>query len=167
MIVVLEGPDCAGKTTLAQRLAESRRASVIVTNGPPPDGVALLDHYSSQITRAIASPNRLTVFDRLHAGELIYGPLFRGQSGLSADDVKLLEQQLDTAGAIKLHIDCSDDTLRARFESRGDKFVNNADQLLHIAQLYRTMCNPTGILRGWRHVATDGQSVDVEELISS
>lgn len=83
--VVLEGPDGAGKTTLARAICSHFKMEYHHEGPPPADG-SLVDHYEHLLLHS-AVP---TVFDRLYLGELVYGPLLRGASRLSHADVHRL-----------------------------------------------------------------------------
>lgn len=93
-LFIIEGPDGAGKTTLARQLCRDFKADYH-HEGPPPRGVSLLHHYGSQL----ASAYKPTVFDRFHVGELVYGPILRGQSGLSNQDMVLMQRLVNGRGA--------------------------------------------------------------------
>jgi hypothetical protein len=58
----------------------------------------LLQHYAHLLT----SRKRSTIFDRFHLGELVYGPLLRGSSGLSASDVTTLNGLLQSLGVLTI-----------------------------------------------------------------
>jgi hypothetical protein len=81
--IIIEGPDGAGKTTLARQLAHLT-GKTYHHEGPPPAGSAF-QHYMNLLLR-----NEPTVFDRLFEGENIYGPILRGASGLSFEETRLL-----------------------------------------------------------------------------
>lgn len=164
MIVVLEGPDFAGKSTVAEALARQFGGS-IVANGPPPPDVILRDHYLDQVYAA-ALADHLIIFDRLHVGELIYGPIYRGASQLSEDDVMSIEHALNAVDALKVHVDASDDVLLERLHGpRGDDMVRDDDQLLSIAHQYRALLASDGLLPDWESLSTgDSASVIAREI---
>lgn len=165
MIVVLEGPDCAGKTTLAEALTANY--GTVRANGKPPEDESLFEHYAGQVALAAKVPSELTVFDRLHVGELIYGPLFRGRSALSTEEICLIEDQLDKAGAVKIRVDCSDGALLDRYHSRGDDLIKSPEILLSNAAKYRELFASNGLFSGWIVVATDRGIVDIQAIVEN
>lgn len=84
--IIIEGPDGTGKTTLAKALCEGA-GYAYRHEGPPPAGVTAYQHYAGILDR-LEQP---TLLDRFHLGELVYGPLLRGKSGLSAIDARALQ----------------------------------------------------------------------------
>jgi thymidylate kinase len=88
-VIILEGPDGGGKTTLASWL-HNTHGYVIVKTGPPGPG-DVNAAYTAVLNAAIGRPDK-TVFDRLHLGEAIYGPLLRGVDRMGADGLALIEQ---------------------------------------------------------------------------
>ena len=76
-VVVLEGCDGTGKTTLATALAV-RHGYTVMHFGRTPGKVDLAARYRSVLSR----PGRI-VLDRSFISELVYGPLRHGRSRLS------------------------------------------------------------------------------------
>lgn len=74
MRVIIEGPDCCGKTTLAKRLAKDLRYAYH-HEGPPPEGISSRDYYIGLLN----SHPHDTIWDRFAYGQVVYGPLLRGQ----------------------------------------------------------------------------------------
>lgn len=87
--IIIEGPDGAGKTTLAKQLC-SEAGYAYRHEGPPPASATALQHYAG----ILASLTEPTLLDRFHLGELVYGPVVRGGSGLSPDAMGQLHQTL-------------------------------------------------------------------------
>lgn len=151
-IYVLEGPDFAGKTTLAKNIMRTLMADPnvhdphdinMVHNGPPKEGVNLFVDYIRQIWRAVEDDSVHTIFDRLHIGEAIYGPRFRGESALSFHQLTAIDELLDALDAVKIFVDAEDIDLLHRFRGeRGDDMVNDERQLIAIAEDYRQRLHP-------------------------
>lgn len=80
MVVVLEGPDCAGKTTLARALVDTLGLGYH-HEGPPPRGVPVGYYYKTIFDQVSRNSRRGVVFDRLALSEEVYGPVLRGRSG--------------------------------------------------------------------------------------
>lgn len=80
MVIIIEGPDGAGKTVLAKQLCSKYNLDYH-HEGPPPRHVDALEYYGSILNTA-----ERTVFDRLALGERIYGPMLRGKDGLGGDN---------------------------------------------------------------------------------
>lgn len=89
-VIVLEGPDCSGKSTLAKQLATFHGFEYRHIGKPRPNE-DVFRTYTLELWRALKSPNPV-VFDRLYLGETIYGPIMRGQSLLSPMQQRLIER---------------------------------------------------------------------------
>lgn len=160
-IVVLEGPDFAGKSTAISTLVD-RFDALVWANGQPTPGIDVNLDYLDQVVRA-SEAKQMVVFDRLHIGELIYGPLYRQGSTLSPQGLTAIESALHNAGALKLHVDLHDEELLRRFRgTRGDALVKHEDELLQIARTYRELLGASSAIRGWRRV----NSHEVESVVS-
>jgi hypothetical protein len=93
--IILEGSDCSGKTTLAKELEKC--GYKIIHNGPPKENEDPLTVYEDQLDAAVKVP---TVFDRLHIGEMIYGPILRGKSRITMDQFEELNDTIINMGGL-------------------------------------------------------------------
>lgn len=80
MIYILEGPDGTGKTTLANEIAEQKKASVIHSYFDPKWDIKK-HHMDMWQAAQIVSRWRPVVLDRWAISELVYGTVFRGKPG--------------------------------------------------------------------------------------
>lgn len=89
-LVILEGPDGSGKTTLAK---ESRHLEYIHF-GPPPKGKdGAWRQYFNLLVDLWDSPRPGgVIIDRFIHGEMIYGPLLRGGTDLTWAHIRMLER---------------------------------------------------------------------------
>ena len=130
--IVLEGPDCAGKTTLAKELEKCGYR--YIHNGPPGNNPYI--DYSNQLIHAGYSGP--TVFDRLHVGEMVYGPILRGHSRITMDQFEELNNTIREQGGIiviclptwRNIIDC--------WSGRKDEHIKEYQQL---RDSYKAFCN--------------------------
>lgn len=94
MIILLEGPDGSGKTTLAKSLMSCGFGYIHMSVPRPADEP--LSYWLARFKNARGP----TVIDRMHWSEDVYGPLFRDGSALCRLDRWLLEGWLIAHGAI-------------------------------------------------------------------
>lgn len=80
MHIIIEGPDCSGKTRLAFSLATQHRMAYH-HEGPPPENMSSVEHYT-RVLEQLKSP---TIIDRFALGERVYGPILRGHDSLGQE----------------------------------------------------------------------------------
>jgi hypothetical protein len=97
MIVILEGPDGAGKTVTAQRLAD-RLSLAYHHEGVPPPG-DLLEHYGATLDKLRGKD---VVIDRFARGELVYGPIMRGRSRLDDEAWHIMQRLYRAVNAVEV-----------------------------------------------------------------
>src|SRR4051812_20156345 len=89
-VVILEGPDGSGKTTLAQHLV-NKHGFHRSHEGPPPAKVDKLHYYAGMLLEAHQHTKPI-VFDRFHLGELVYAPIKRMEPGLNYAELRLMHR---------------------------------------------------------------------------
>lgn len=136
-IVALEGPDLAGKSTLAKKFHLYNPASRILKQGPPPSGVDLLTHYLRPIAESQVDKSDVLILDRWHVGELVYGPMLRGRSLLTDVQANYIDMVLQTFGCAFLHVTAPINDLQERYDVRGDGLIKR-EQLPDIVIAYDT-----------------------------
>jgi hypothetical protein len=126
-IIILEGPDLAGKTTLVQNLLPQLMNVEMLRQGPPPSGVDILEHYLRPIQDWCYEPMLVRptwlVLDRWHVGELFYGPLLRGKSLLTVQQTDYIDMVLQTFGCNFTYVTQPPSVLQERWDLRGDNMI--------------------------------------------
>lgn len=80
-IIILDGPDACGKSTLQQEFVTRHGAYPIHLTYPAPDGLTMWEYQTREMMHAISmSATRLVVVDRHWISEKIYAKVFRGRS---------------------------------------------------------------------------------------
>lgn len=136
-MLILEGPDCAGKTTLLKELiartikrlsSDGSLASIVVQHfGLLPDS---WDYYKDYLDRI--SVDRVS--DRFHFSELIYGPVLRGQVNPKFDQIRreMVLMELLTTGSYVVYCRPDSPVLVRRYlaKKEGDEVLEgNAKKL--------------------------------------
>lgn len=162
MIIVVEGADCAGKSTWVARLTQGLAAHYAVTTlhaGVPDPDVDVLDQYLTPLTAAL-EPGSALVLDRWHLGERVYGPLRRGKSLLSPGQHEYVELVMRSVGFAGILCDLPDADLLACYDRRGDDHpAVRREQLTREAELFRLIVQ----LRPDWHVARVGPTDSVDD----
>lgn len=166
-LIILEGPDGAGKTTLAQELADKHREAgkraTIVHAGPPVEGVqeilpTMLYHALNQFAFY-----DVVIMDRSPLSELIYGSVLRKNVKGSDSEWKIWTdvQERRTNFDVQLFLlDAADETLLHRaYGVRGEEYVP-PEKFMDIVNAYREFYRYLQEPKDWTRVMTD---VDPDE----
>jgi len=136
VLIILEGVDLAGKTSIADRIGRHFVSTysgrvIRLKAGQPDPNVSALDEYEIGLypyREDILSKDTLVICDRWHVGELIYGPLLRGYSRLTLPDFERIEAFLTSLGAYRIIVQPPNmSTLIRRYNKRGDDLVSIED----------------------------------------
>jgi thymidylate kinase len=111
-LVVIDGCDGAGKSTLAQAVA-AHYGHAVVHAGLTPEGVDLFAKYQAILAR----PGPL-VLDRSFVSELVHGPFDRGRSRLTLTQATQLAAIVARRDGILVHLTGQPDQIAARLLAR-------------------------------------------------
>lgn len=126
MLIILEGPDGAGKTTLAERLSNEIHGIVDVRHcGQPERGP--IDEYIYPLMQYLPGYDDHIIYDRHYLGELVYGPLYREQSNIDIAMKWTIEEFLNQRGALLVHVTHEVDVLKQRCKDKNEDFLNESD----------------------------------------
>lgn len=121
-VLIIEGCDKTGKSSLAKAVGEMLKWPVLKFGQPGPRGAlveyqgALLDHEGPFVA------------DRFHLGESVYGPIYRHTLGINQFDVRALEHQIDErGGGLLVLMEDQPDKIAARFREWDESFAKDGD----------------------------------------
>ena len=138
MLIILEGPDCAGKSTLAQSIALDvfmpMHQPYHLFRAGPPGKIHPLDAYVAPLLKF--GPDDVVVCDRWHVGERVYPAVMDRPTRMTPGVFEYIELFLQSRGAATLLMDQTDEELVRRMNERGDDYVN-VFQLLDAAHSFR------------------------------
>jgi hypothetical protein len=138
-MIILEGTDHTGKTTMARRLCEilavrygNVAASYYAHMTRPP---ANFDHLSEYMNGV-----RFGVQDRYHLGSVVYGRLLNGGSFCSPHRMLLAQRFLRWCGCYVVILTCDRDVLRKRLLSSVDKEeMYSVEKILDAGDAFRAL----------------------------
>lgn len=137
-IFILEGPDGAGKTTLAVELSKRLGYPVVKFNKP----VSIEESFAQFDTYAeFLDTNDNMIFDRSWYSDFVYGAVMNDRDGwhvITAEEVKALEA-IGRDKIIIIHCNSSVETLWSRCDKRGEEYVTSFGQMLEIREGYITL----------------------------
>lgn len=130
MWIIVEGADGTGKTTFVDRLVEviddneaksKKPRKVEVVHHSKPQAHPLIEYERDYERYSPDGPHIIS--DRLHWGELLYGPLYRGESNLSASAWLHIDKFIQSRGGVMIHLDHKKDVILQRWADRGEDFL--------------------------------------------
>lgn len=134
MLIILEGPEAAGKTTLGRKLAYM--TGFKLTHRNKPNTQAEKDAMHRMYKEAVYG-NETAIFDRCWYSEMVYGKVMRDKSYISEEQMLELEDVIvrNNGGCI---IYCTDnvDALWERSKIRGEDYITKYSDLKAIKEEY-------------------------------
>lgn len=143
MLIIVEGADGVGKTTLVEALQAQVKNVEVLHRGPikrPP-----LEEYEYDLDHYRPGSGLDIICDRWHWGEMIYGPLLRGESKLHEAQADHVDRYLTACGALIIYVTGRSDVVRKRMRARGDDLVRD-DQVAYLLMQYELMFQRRRIL---------------------
>jgi thymidylate kinase len=131
MIIILEGPDGSGKTTLAQQI--SRQTGYLLLHRSQPkseeDKKRMMDEYI-QVIKA----NKNCIMDRSWYSEMVYGPVMRDDSVITYPQMYELERMLSKNGALLIYCTAPESVLWKRCLRRGEDYITKHEDFSQICK---------------------------------
>jgi thymidylate kinase len=151
MIIILEGPDGGGKTTLAETLRaqlQSNRMTHVIKHGPY-KGVGsedLCKMYFRSMSQALTYDDNV-IMDRSWLSEPIYGRVYRdGTSRIDMPRRRMLERVALARGAVVIHCQPDFELCAETFKARQPiEYLDNLEQLRDVYDEYEQLAQQTSL----------------------
>jgi thymidylate kinase len=140
MIFIVEGIDGTGKTTLANRLAESFAMTIKHRSNPKneEERQAMYQSYKDDI-----NAHHNVIWDRAFYSEMVYGPIKRDQSYISIEQMHEYEEMLYRVGALIIYCTCDPHLAYAVAMKRGEQYIKSESEFMLLHQAYEDLMRPT------------------------
>lgn len=163
MLIILEGPDLAGKSTLADRLltyisVKFPNDTVTMIHRRWPDSHPL-DEYVTPLLDYRPGRQQHYVLDRWHLGEVAYPRVLKRPTLMSRGVFRYVEAFLAARGAVIGYLSTDEETLTNRYEVRGDEH-RSLDDILRVKREFDVVIEESELPKR-RGVFTPEQLVDV------
>lgn len=133
MQIIIEGPDGAGKSTLAKKIADTFNLKIIHSGK---DDLNNLAYYAKLLTD---NPN--AVFDRFYFSEIVYGNALRnGKLRLTQHEINQLQLLLEMRDVIIFYVTNTKEVLTDRMLDCGETYLP-AERLDDIMEGYENLFN--------------------------
>lgn len=138
MIIIIEGPDGAGKTTLANKIQKQTGYMLLHRSQPKTEEekAKMMDEYLS-----VLRSGKNCIMDRCWYSEMVYGPVMRDAAYISYPQMYELEKQLARVGGLIIHCTGPMQTLWKRCLTRGEDYIVDKETFTKIYKGYDTLMN--------------------------
>ncbi len=170
-MIILEGPDCCGKGTVAKALKSLLRGWSYRHHTKPP----VEDSYS-YFSWFLADSQPAVVVDRFHYSEPIYGEVYRHGANFTPHEWRLLELSLMSRNTIVLHMTDTFGNIASRWKTEREMF--SLDPIRNVVEMYEKLMSGATIGAGFKTylprasfrlpelVEEDGQPTDLLKHIA-
>lgn len=123
MLILIEGADLTGKTTLAGAIEKAWGLEYFHL-GPPGDMPTMVHHL--KWTTAFADAEKGLVIDRAHWSDHAYSPRYHPENSLGIKGFRLVDNVFLQAGAVAVHATATVEAIESRWE-RGEDYLDKKD----------------------------------------
>ena len=139
MIILIEGPDGAGKTTLAKKLAKLLKFQIVHMSYPKTEEEKQ-NMFQQYLALIATSDGQNIILDRCWYSEMVYGPVKRDKSYISLAQMSDLEHcVVNNGGGFIIYCSGNAKTLYERSKERGEDYITSLSELTNIVNLYDKM----------------------------
>lgn len=151
-VIILEGENKTGKSTLAKHIVKTYGFEYIPSAQPQGDPHK---EYSAILDK-IQSTGKDFVLDRFCHGEFVYGPIYRGESGMELVQLLDLEMRLKTQmNTVLIHCYDTYDNIKERFISEDEEFATT-DKIKETLWRFENILKLSSLTTFKHHMSSEG-----------
>jgi len=136
MIIILEGPDGSGKTTLAKKLVAQTGYAYIHKSYPKTQEE--MENMFQEYKELLDQQDNL-IIDRSWFSEMVYGPILRSRSYITMEQALILEQAVAARGGLIIYCTGNIDNLWYNCLSRGEDLIRDYKTFAQICTRYTAL----------------------------
>ncbi|MCY7933936.1 deoxynucleoside kinase [Bacillus spizizenii] len=159
-LIILEGPDCCFKSTVAAKLSKELKYPIIKGSSfelAASGNKKLFEHFNK------LGDEDNVIIDRFVYSNLVYAKKFKDYSILTEQQLRVIEDKIKSkAKVVYLHADSN--VIKERLSERGDEYIEEQD-IDPILGLYREVMNNAGLHTYSWDTGQWGSDEIVEDLI--
>lgn len=127
MLIIIEGVDCSGKSTLVDKLVEQLGVdnTTVLHKGPPTHSNAI-EEYIWPLSGYFPGSSKHIICDRWHIGEMIYPLIFKRKGIMSPQQFTTIDDVISQLGGFIVYLEPDLDILYKRFAERGDESMTSS-----------------------------------------
>lgn len=171
MLIIVEGPDGAGKSTLVAKLRqviEQRfpgEKTEVLRKGPPVDKAHPLDDYERPLFTYRPGQQHHIICDRWHWGEWIYPDVLGRRTKANRATWLHLEMFVQSRGALVVYMNEAPELLEARIRERGDDLIK-PEQIAKISQRYDFVAH-SSMTPMWNIIPHSGRIIEYARTLET
>lgn len=138
MIILVEGPDGAGKTTVCLRLLDAIPGSVLQHFGAPASKEEALNYFKvyAKLLR-LCDKSKTIILDRCWYSDMVYGPVVRNSQEMIQEHADILAGMVvASGGGMVIYCTAKPQTLWSRCKRRGETYITDYAALCRIHDKY-------------------------------
>jgi len=136
MVLILEGPDGAGKSMLAKKLEAQTGYKLICKSYPrtEEEKTLMVGTYLQDLKSA-----KNIIFDRAWYSDMVYGPVMRGETPITYPIMYELERKVAQQGGILIYCTAPWQELWRRCQLRGEEYIKDEAIFKRICEEYNRL----------------------------
>lgn len=139
MFIALEGVDGSGKSSLAAEIAKQIRLKypddTVIELHSGPLKRDPIEEYVFAVENYVPGGGVHIIADRWHYGEMVYGPLYRGQSAISQAQWRWIDLWLASRGVMVTVVTNTLEEIERRLKERGEDFLQ-PEHVAHVIEAF-------------------------------